>query len=100
MNFGREALVPGFAFITDDLVDLLKFSLAIGNLAKAGLRIPAAHVYDVAGIPQPKEDEVVLEPIAAPIAEVEPDDDEVDPNPEEGGDKPADEKHQKQRLAA
>jgi phage gp29-like protein len=60
MNFGNDVDIPDFAFITEDSVDLDAHSRAILNYRKAGLRIAAQGVRDVAGFPEPKEGEELL----------------------------------------
>lgn len=60
MNFGADAKVPVFRFLTDDSVDLLSFSSGIKNLRDAGLKIPAAWVRDRIGAPEPDEDDELL----------------------------------------
>lgn len=61
LNFGPAVEVPRFEFVTQDPIDIKAFSEALANLQAAGLRIPQAWVSEQAGIPQPKDDEPVLE---------------------------------------
>jgi phage gp29-like protein len=60
MNYGPNVAVPVFHFLTEDAIDLAAFAQTIGALKTAGLRIPACHVYDVSGIPEPKDDDELL----------------------------------------
>jgi phage gp29-like protein len=60
LNFGRDATIPGFALHAEKQVDLVQLSLAVLNLANAGLRIPADWARGLAGIPTPKDaDEII-----------------------------------------
>jgi phage gp29-like protein len=68
MNYGPNVAVPVFRFLTEDAIDLAAFSQAIGSLRTAGLRIPACHVYDISGIPEPKDDDELLGDHAAEMA--------------------------------
>jgi phage gp29-like protein len=60
MNFGDDAEVPLFRFLTEEAVDLQAFSTGVKNLRDAGLRIGAPWVRDRIGAPEPEEDEEVL----------------------------------------
>lgn len=60
-NFGPAVQVPLFRFLTEDALDLALFANAVSTLQGAGLKIPACHVYDVTGIPEPKDGEALLE---------------------------------------
>lgn len=60
MNRGPDAKLPKSYFATEDSVDVNEFADGIGKLKKAGLKIPAAHVYDVTGIPTPAKGETLL----------------------------------------
>lgn len=64
MNYGPNAATPGFAFLTEDAVDLLGFSTTIKNLRSPDVRlkIPATWVRERVGIPEPKDDEELLGP--------------------------------------
>ncbi len=59
-NFGPDAVVPEFRFLTEEAVDLVRFAQGVTTLARGGLRIPAAWVRDRTGIPEPKDDEEVM----------------------------------------
>lgn len=52
--------LPNTYFATQEAVDMKAFAEGIEKLNKAGLRIPARHVYDVTGIPAPSPDDEVL----------------------------------------
>jgi phage gp29-like protein len=59
LNF--DGVVPGrFTFVTQDSVNLKEFSEAISTLTSAGLIIPQKWVRDIAGIPEPKDDEPTI----------------------------------------
>lgn len=60
MNFGDTVEVPQFVFITEDGVNLKDYSAAVLNFQKAGLRIRAADVRDVAGFAEPDDDDELL----------------------------------------
>jgi phage gp29-like protein len=60
MNFGENALVPEFFFLTEDPADLEKFSKSINYLRTAGLKIPSSYVYEKTGINQPKDGDELL----------------------------------------
>jgi phage gp29-like protein len=64
LNFGPTVRPSKPKHATDDAVDLLSYAQGTKTLVDAGLRIPASHVRDQAGIPEPKDGEEVLE--AAP----------------------------------
>lgn len=79
MNFGGDVDVPQFAFVTEDGVILKEFSDAILNLQKAGLKIKASDVRDIAGLTEPAPGDEILdptpkahEPEEAPVAEESP----------------------------
>lgn len=61
MNFGPNALVPWFEFITQDKADLGATSRAVEGLVRAGLRISASQVRDMCGLRDPEPDEEILE---------------------------------------
>lgn len=92
MNFGRKALVPTFAFVLPDPVDIAQFGKGIKDLVEAGLKVPQAWVRSRIGAPDPVDEEDVLEPHAPEPADPEdPTDPEADPNtpaPDGGGDTP------------
>lgn len=60
MNFGDTVDVPQFVFVTVDGVNLKDYSAAILNFQKAGLRIKASDVRDVAGFSEPDDDDELL----------------------------------------
>ena len=57
---------PIFEFLGVDIGALISLSQSVANLAKAGLKIPVKWVYQSSGIPFPKENEEVLQPVAIP----------------------------------
>lgn len=59
-NFGPDVAIPSFRFLIKESVDLLKFAQGVGTLKDRGLKIGTAYVYDVGGIPVPKEGEEIL----------------------------------------
>lgn len=62
---GGERVRPGtFEFITDDPVDLEKFSKAVKNLKDASMRIPEQWASDATNIPIPADGERVLGGVA------------------------------------
>ncbi len=81
MNFGPAVKVPVLRFLTEDSIDLKAYAEAVELLQTAGLRIPASHVYDVTGIPAPKDGEDVLEVDTSELDE-EPEND-TDDQPED-----------------
>lgn len=70
LNFGKDAACPGLRFFAEKSVDPVQVSIAVMNLSKAGLAMPAAWVRDQIGIPDPKpgEEIVQLPPPALPVA--------------------------------
>lgn len=59
-NFGPNAPIPEFRFLTEDQGNLAELSKAIAGLVKSGLRIPAKWVRATFGIPEPENgDELV-----------------------------------------
>lgn len=71
LNLGDAAPVPLVWFDTAEPIDLLEYGQALSALTDAGLRVPAAHVYSMTGVPAPEDDEEVLGG-AAPVAAPEP----------------------------
>lgn len=65
-NFGMDADVPDFRFLTEETVDLVNFANGVTSLVDGGLRVPASWVYDRTGIPQPKDGEECLGDSLAP----------------------------------
>lgn len=59
-NFGPTAPVPQLRFITTEAADVGTYAKAIVELSKV-LRIPAQHVRDRFGIPEPKPDEELVQ---------------------------------------
>lgn len=62
LNFGAEALIPAFHFITEDVPDLGGLARGVEGLVRAGLRIPATWVRDKIGMPEPVEGDEILTP--------------------------------------
>lgn len=62
MNFGKDVLIPTFAFVLPDPVEIAAFGQGIKALAEAGLVMPQAWVRSRIGCPDPKPDEEVLSP--------------------------------------
>lgn len=69
-NFGDGVMVPDFEFLTEEAKDSAAFSLAILNLARAGLRMSAKWVRDEMGMPEPEDGEELIS-----LPSVEPSDD-------------------------
>lgn len=88
MNFGDGVEVPQFAFVTEDGVVLKDFSAAILNFQKAGLKIRAADVRDIAGLIEPGPDDEVLDP-SPPPSPGTPKDEESDPEAPESDPAPS-----------
>jgi phage gp29-like protein len=60
LNYG-DGVRPGrLVLITKDPADLGKFSVAMKTFKDSGLRVPVTHVYDEAGMPQPKPGDICL----------------------------------------
>lgn len=60
LNYGPSVAPPVILLLTEDVVDIDKFSQSIERFRNAGLPIPQSYVYDRAGIPEPKKGEAVL----------------------------------------
>ena len=60
LNFGANVAIPGFSLYAEKQVDLVQLSLAVLNMANAGLAVPAQWARDLAGIPTPKEGEEII----------------------------------------
>lgn len=72
-NFGPNAPMPEFRFLTEESTDLTALSNALDKLLARGLRIPAAWVRATFGIPEPEEgEELVGTGKAAIIGETAP----------------------------
>lgn len=72
LNWGPGVRASRFRFITEDAADLVSFSTGIKTLVDAGLRIPAVWARDQAGIPEPEEDDELVQaakPEPAPVAD-------------------------------
>lgn len=67
LNFGENVRVPVVVPVASEEIDRLAFAEAIGELKKAGLRIPARWVRGEFGMPEPGDDEEVLE-VEVPVA--------------------------------
>lgn len=69
-NFGRNAPIPEFRFLTEEGTDLRALAEALDKLLGRGLRIPARWVRATFGIPEPEEgDELIGMGAAAPVGE-------------------------------
>ncbi len=60
MNFGPDAMVPTFQFMTEDAQDMSAFFLSVLNLQTAGVRVPQKWVRDELGIPEPEDGEELV----------------------------------------
>lgn len=81
MNFGVNANIPGFEFVTDEAADIQVFSTGVSTLKLAGLKIPTKWVYDRVGMPVPDDDDEILGEVLDENGEpVVPD---TDPNAED-----------------
>lgn len=58
-----SANYPIFEFLGIDVGALISISQSVGNLVNSGLEIPAAWIYQATGIPKPKPDEEILQPV-------------------------------------
>lgn len=65
-NFGPVKKYPRFNLAPKASKDLTQLATNVQTLQAAGLKIPAAHVYEEFGIPKPKASEEVLEAPAPP----------------------------------
>lgn len=61
VNLGNGVRCPVPWFETEESADQVQFSTAIKNLHDAGLRIPAKYVRDEMGMPDPDDDEEMLQ---------------------------------------
>lgn len=77
LNFGKDTMIPGFHFITDDVEDLGAYSRAVEGFVRAGLEISQDEVRDKAGFKNPEPGEEILRGIDRLNASKEP------PDPEE-----------------
>jgi len=64
LNFGADALVPEFRFLTEDSVDMVAFSTMLLNVSNPLVRMPVPVAWARArlGVPEPEDDEEVLGP--------------------------------------
>jgi phage gp29-like protein len=85
LNFGPDAIVPVFAFVTDEAADIKKTAEGIEILQRTGMKIPEGWAHNQVGVPQPAEGEPVLVKPGT-----EPTNDDAKPEPQ-GDDKPQDE---------
>lgn len=60
LNFGKDTMVPGFHFVTDDAVDMGALSRAIEGFVRGGLEVPQWWVRDKAGIAEPEPGEKLM----------------------------------------
>jgi len=60
LNVGADIRCPAAVFQTDEGTDISEFATAINTLRIAGLKIPAPWVRDQVGMPQPGEDEELV----------------------------------------
>lgn len=62
LNFGANAPVPEFRFVTEDAKDLVALSQGLAQTVSTGLPVPQTYAYELLGIPAPKDGEEVIEP--------------------------------------
>lgn len=62
LNFGPNANCPKFAFVTNQIEDIEKFSAGVVNLWTTGMEIPDDWVRDRVGMTEPSADDKVLPP--------------------------------------
>lgn len=60
LNYGPDVPAPVVLLLTEDVIDIDKFSQSIERFKKAGLPIPQSYVYDRAGIARPEGNEPLL----------------------------------------
>lgn len=85
LNFGPNAPVPRFQFVTEDATDMAAFATALEKLAPI-LAMPAEWARDKLGIPHPEEDqELVGAAVDVDLGDLE------DPDPEPENDDDAEE---------
>lgn len=84
MNFGPDAPVPTFEFLTEDSVDLVAFSQMLVNVRNpvVGMRIPAAWARGRLGIPEPESDDEEV------LGDTDEEDDETSDDAAAAGKKP------------
>lgn len=63
LNFGPDAKMPRFFFVTNETADIQTFADGILKLRKAGTEIPAKWVRDRVGMPEPDDEDELLGPI-------------------------------------
>ncbi len=59
LNFGPNAAVPRFQFVTEDAADMVAFATALAKLSPI-LKMPADWARDQLGIPHPEEDDEIV----------------------------------------
>lgn len=60
MNFGADADIPSFEFLTEDAVDMVAFSTMLVNLNTVRMPVPVSWVRDRLGVPEVEGDEEML----------------------------------------
>lgn len=65
LNFGKDVVIPTFAFTLPDPVDIQQFGKGIKDLTAAGVKLSQSWVRSRIGAPEPKADEELLVPIGA-----------------------------------
>lgn len=101
-NFGPDAPIPLFRFLTDDAIDVKAFAEGVKLLVDCGVKMSQRWVRDRAGIPEPERDEEILlgrapweeldpepEEPALPAEPEEPDAEEPEPEDPEPPSSPA-----------
>lgn len=73
LNYGPATPLPNVGYATSEAVDLQSFGKGVAALKLAGLRIPASWVYDVAGVPEPGEDDEILGATDVDLTDLEDD---------------------------
>lgn len=66
LNFGTDAKIPRFSFITEETADIEQFSKGIVQLRTSGMEVPAKWVRDRIGMPVPMAGDEMLGPMQGP----------------------------------
>jgi len=80
LNFGKDVMVPGFHFVTEDVEDIGTFSRAVNALWQSGVTLSQPWIRDRIGAPEPEPGEETIGP------ENDAANEDPEPSPEEAED--------------